>query len=229
MAPSLGAAALVGALAAPSTGDAATRILAIAPGGEDSRACTRSSPCRSLARAVARAPAHSIVEVSGGHYPAEIIRPRPSGRGGKVVVRPRSGGGPVYFDNLDIHRSDLEIRSVSTRGWYVRPGAARVTLRGVSSVGGAAFITSADDVSVIGGRIIDVNSKDGLQIKGSGSSTPRRLLIQGVRIARITRTSDPAAHTECIQVLGARALVIRDSVLRSARLRGCSSRRIWAG
>ena len=131
-----------------------------------------------------------------------------------VYFRPAPSAG-VSVSYIDVYGSHVEIRSLTTRGWYVRPGANDVTLRDVTSVGGGTFITSANDVNLLGGTIANANSVDGLQVKMSavnGHVEPTNLLIDGLFIHDVTRVApEPSAHTECIQFTAGRNVVIRNS------------------
>src|SRR4051794_31775330 len=65
-----GAAALVSAVAmVPSSADAATTTLYVAPPGSDSNAGTVSAPLKTIQKAVDLAAAGSTIAVRGGTYP----------------------------------------------------------------------------------------------------------------------------------------------------------------
>ena len=104
------------------------------------------------------------MEVRPGSYPPQVIRADAAPRR-RVLIRPARPG--VVLGYLDIAASRLEVRAIATHGWEIGPGAADITLRGVRSTGAETFITSANDVRVIGGSIIGADSVDGLQVKAA--------------------------------------------------------------
>lgn len=186
--------------------------LHVAPDGSDDGLGTSVDPFASLERALAAARAGDVVEVAAGEYPPqELWRPTRE-PGAPVVIRPAQGADVVLGGlRLDEVR-DVEIRHVTTTGWYVGEGSARVTLREVHARGAGTFITSAEDVRVIGGSVGPVDSRDGLQIKGATDGRdPERILVDGLEIRDITRRGEPSNHVECVQVGGVVDLTIRNS------------------
>lgn len=184
----------------------------VSPSGSDSAGCSVGAPCASLGRAYRVADPGDVVEVAAGSYPSQTIALDPGKTSGTdVVVRPAPGAS-VSVSYLSVYGRHLEIRDIATSGWYIRPGSSDVTFRGVVS-DGSTFITSADQVRLIGGEIRDVDSADGLQVKRatSGYAEPTDLLIDGLYIHDITRTGDPSSHVECVQFTAARNVVIRNS------------------
>ena len=182
--------------------------------GSDATACTAAAPCASLGRAYQVASPGEVVEAAGGAYGNQRIDAQASKTSPTdVYFRPAPSAG-VSVSYIEVYGSHVEIRSLTTRGWYVRPGANDVTLRDVTSVGGGTFITSANDVNILGGTIANADSVDGLQVKMSAVDPhvePTNLLIDGLFIHDVTRVAEPSAHTECIQFTAGRNVVIRNS------------------
>ncbi len=136
------------------------------------------------------------------------------------MIRPQRRG-TVRLGYLEIRGSGLDIRDVATGGWYVHSGSRNITMRRVRSTGGT-FITSAHNVRLIGGGVYGVDSVDGLQVKraSAGDEDPTRILLDRFTISGVTRERDPSKHTECIQVMAARGMVIRDSIFRDCSTQG---------
>ncbi|MGD9570366.1 MAG: Ig-like domain-containing protein [Thermoleophilia bacterium] len=184
----------------------------VAPGGSDAAACTAGAPCASLDRAYRVADPGDVVQVAAGSYGSQTIAlDATKTSSADVVIRPAAGAA-VNLSYLRVYGRHVEVRGVTTNGWYLYPGAKDVTLRDVVS-NEAAFITSADDVSIVGGEIRGVDSRDGLQVKvaSSGYAEPRNLLIDGLFIHDITRVSDPTSHVECVQFTAGVGVTIRNS------------------
>ena len=204
----------------PSTG---TASVFVATSGSDANACTAPAPCASFERAYTVARPGDVVQVADGSYGHQTIPLQAAKTSSQdVVIRPAAGAS-VTLSYLSVYGRHVEIRDMRTGGFYVRPGAADLTLRDVVSTD-ASFITSADDVSLIGGEIRNADSRDGLQVKmaGGGAHEPTNLLIDGVYIHDITRVSDPTAHTECIQFTAGRNVTIRNS-----RFVACSTQGVF--
>lgn len=214
--PLIGA-ALVGACAAVPA-HAAT--LVVDPAGSRDGACSAAAPCATLERAVAQAAPGDEVTMRAGEYPAQRIGPRVGPRDAPVIVRPVPGAR-VSLAGLAIHGSQIEVRGLRTRGWYVHPGAADVTLRGVHSAGAGTFITSANRVRVVGGSLLGADSVDSLQIKAAtGGPEPRGIHIEGVTMGDVVRRRVPTSHTECIQVTAVIGMTVRDSIFRNCTTQG---------
>jgi hypothetical protein len=214
---SLIALALLLAAAAPAEGS----TLYVSPNGSGS-ACTGAAPCGSFAAAYAAAHPGDTVLVAAGNYAGQSIPAAGDRPGPPVVFRgePAKGAMLAY---LDVYGRQVELQALRTAGWHVRAGAQDVTLRDVDSVGERWFITSATNISVIGGSVGPVRASTGtggaVQIKGSGDFTPagagpspRNILIDGHRFHDFTR--DPNAsgvHLDCLHVFRADGLTIRNS------------------
>src|SRR5687768_17134020 len=124
--------ALAGAGGASARTDAAApAALYISPSGSDSAACTRSAPCRSFARAYARARPGQTVVMAAGRYEGqqEIPVDRSKSSAADVRFQPAPGAA-VLVDALDVYGSHVEVRGVRiSRDFYVKCGADDVTLR----------------------------------------------------------------------------------------------------
>jgi hypothetical protein len=186
----------------------------VAPNGADGGTCTAELPCQTFAYAYSTAAPGQAVVVAGGRYPPQSIPALP-GRAGRaaVVVRPASGGRVVVAGELDVFGSEVEVRDMQVRGWYVHPGASGVTLRDVESVGGM-FITSADHVSVLGGSVGPGNDYSPEIKAAAGSSRPPRdIVIDGVLFHDWRRTNG-VSHVDCLHVMAVDGLVLRRSRFR---------------
>lgn len=198
----------------------ATRF--VAPGGNDAATCGVGAPCASMDRAYQVAAPGEVVEVAGGSYGSQTINAsagKPSDSA-PVIIRAAAGQG-VSLGYLSISAKRVEVRGITTNGWYIHPGADGVTLRGVVSTS-ATFIETAHGVSLLGGEIRNVDSKDGLQVKthAGAEGSPRDLLIDGLYIHDITMNRDPSAHAECIQVMAGRNVTIRNSRFNNCGTQG---------
>lgn len=211
------------ALAAASAADGANRY--VAPNGSDARSCTSSAPCRSLNRAYRVARPGDTVIVRGGSYGSQTIAldPRKARSTRKVVFRPATGAR-VSLSYLSVAARRVGLRSMKTNGWYVRPGARYVTLSRIHSHG-PVFITSASNISVVGGQVEHVGSRasSDSQIKASntsGAPSPRKILIRGVNFHHWARTSN--GHIECLQIGAADGITLRNN-----RFSGCATHDIF--
>jgi len=182
-------------------------------------ATLRVAPGGSLSQAVDRAAPGDVIELQPGTYPHQTISRR-AASGAPIVIRPQRRG-TVRLGYIEIRGSGLDIRDLATGGWYVHSGSRDITMRRVRSSGGT-FISSAHNVRLIGGGVHGVDSVDGLQIKraSAGDVDPSRILLDRFTISGVTRDRDPSKHTECIQVMAARGMVIRDSIFRDCSTQG---------
>ena len=182
----------------------------MSPFGSDARACSRSAPCGSFARAYRVARPGQVVEVRGGRYPAQSITRDPSKTArADVLFRPAEGARVVLDGSLSISGSHLEVRGLRAKDWDVLEGASDVTLRNLDV--DIFWVTSATDVRVIGGDVGPTDN-DSAQIR-SGYLSPhfsRNILLDGVRFHDFRRTED-GVHMECIHIWGVQNLTIRHS------------------
>lgn len=209
--------------ASVTTAPEPTADLYVSPTGSDTGAGNASDPFASFTRALAAARSGDVIEVAGGEYPLQSLWRPSEQETPPIVLRPAPGAEVVLdglqFDDVD----DVEIRDMTTTGWYIGEGSERVTLRGVRSRGSGSFITSADDIRIIGGSIGPVDSSDGLQIKSSTDGRdPTGILIDGLDMHDITREREPTNHVDCVQV-GASV----DLVIRNSRFQRCATQGIF--
>jgi hypothetical protein len=200
----------------------------ISPAGSDSNPCSAAAPCRSFDRAYRAAAPGQAVEAAPGSYGSQAIRADGSKTSGSdVVFRPAAGGG-VSVGTLNVDGSHVSFENMSMSAWAVREGAADVTFRNVRA--GLIFITSARDVSVLGGEVGPADSSDP-QIKAantSGAAVPTNILIDGVDFHDFTRRQDPNAHVECLQFGAGENVTIRNSRFRNCETQGLFIRS-WGG
>jgi hypothetical protein len=120
------------ALAVCTSGNAATRVVYVAPQGSDKTSCTRSEPCKSFDRAYRVASPGQTIELAGGTYPPQTIKvdPRKVRAPSNVVFRPAPGATVTIAGELTMygshatflgsgHPSNFKVRkltSVGTRG-----------------------------------------------------------------------------------------------------------------
>jgi hypothetical protein len=182
----------------------------VAPSGTDGPQCGSSaSPCASFAAAYAAARPGQRVTIAAGRYPAQTVpadgRPAASA---PVVLGPDGDGAVVIDGELTILARAIGIDRVAARGVTVGRGARNVQLRNVTDTAGL-FITSADDVDVIGGSVGPGHdfSSEIKAVEGS-AVPPRRIRIEGVTFHDWTRR-DPASHVDCLHVIAVRGLVLR--------------------
>ena len=204
------AASSAGALLGGNSG--ASTVLAVSTTGSDKNACTTTSPCNTLNRAYGAAVPGQTVEIAAGSYPGQLIKPDPAKTAADdVVFRPASGATVTFTGELTIQASHLEIRDVTIVGnnWHVRQGADDVTLRNVRA--SKIFITSASNIRVLGGEVGPAENADP-QIKTASETAPvpTNILLDRVYFHDIIRTN-PAAHTECLQIMAGNGIVIRNS------------------
>lgn len=197
----------------------APSVLYMSPDGSDASRCTSSAPCGTFARAYRVAKAGTTVEIAGGTYGADAI-PDTGARPGKVIFRPKAGAKVTLTSELQVYGQGVEFRGLDfADGWYVRPGASRIVFRGDHTAD--FFITSASNISLIGGDVGPVDGLDGGQIKSTGV-TPRNILIDRVRFHDITRKTDPSGHVDCLQIGSGNGIIIRRS-----RFSGCATQSLF--
>jgi hypothetical protein len=135
----------------------------------------------------------------------------------------------VTLGGLTITAKDIEIRDMTTSGWTAKNPANGVTFRNIT-VRGGIFVTSASNISIIGGSVGPGDGYDS-QIKASdtnGAPVPTNILIDGVDFHDWTRNSDPSAHIECLQFGAGVNVTIRNSKFRNCATQGLFLRS-WGG
>jgi hypothetical protein len=185
----------------------------VAPQGRPDGDCASDRPCGSLTAALAAAEPGDVVEIAAGEYPAEVLEGRNPRPRSPVVFRP-ADGAKVEVGGLRVAAQGVALERMTVDGVYVEPAARDVVLRELEIVG-ALFITSAEDISVLGGSVgpgTDVSS----QIKAASKATtpPRDIRIEGVAFHDFVR-ADPNAHVDCLHVMSAQHLVLRGNSFRN--------------
>ena len=196
---------------APAPPRPPTHPLTIAPGGTDDGVCGPRSPCATFSRAFAVARPGDVVDVRPGSYEAQLLSPdgRPSTSKPVVFAGPPQGGATIDGE-LEVGAHAVEFRDLTVRGVIAHPGADHVTLRRIRNQAGL-FITSASNISVIGGSVgPGVNFSPEIKAAEGSRIPPRNILIDGVTFHDWTRT-EADAHVDCLHVLSVDGLVIRRS------------------
>ena len=192
---------------------AGTASVFVSSSGSDRNGCSSSAPCASFDRAYHVALPGAVVSVAAGSYPAQVVTPDPSKLAGPdVVFQP---AGAVSLAGLVITGSHVEVDNLTTAGWYVNQGASFVTLRNLTATG-SVFITSASNVSVLGGSAgwgPGQYVSNGSQIKtASGSTTaPSNILIDGVTFHDFRKTPGSFDHVDCLHILSGNGITIQNS------------------
>jgi hypothetical protein len=194
----------------------------ISPSGDDARACTASAPCRSFDRAYRVADPGDVVEIGGGTYPDQVVGKDASKDGGpQVLFRPRAGARVVVSSDLDVYGSQIEFRSIEVlENWYAYEGSHHLTFRDIDS--DRLMIASASDIRVLGGDYgPSVNSVSQIKSAAGSSVAPTRILLDGVNVHDYTRT-DANQHMECLHVMAANGVTIRNSRFDDCSIFGIS-------
>ena len=194
---------------APPAPVEAPASLFVSSGGSDSSRCTASAPCRSFGRALDVASGGQVVEVAGGQYGSQRLSSTPAGP--PVVFRPAAGAS-VRTGEIRVSGGNVEVRGVTASGWYAEPGARGVIFRSVT-VDGGVYVSGAASIHMIGGSIGPGNDYNS-EIKGDGRTAPRDIVFDGVTFHDWRRT-DGESHVECLHVMAADGLTIRNSTFRN--------------
>jgi Protein of unknown function (DUF1565) len=206
---------LVALLAAPLGAPAQPAPLAaslfVTGRGSDSARCTKARPCATVARAFRVARPGAVISVAPGSYPSQTILAVPGRFGASVIIL----GNGARFGEIFIRASRIELRHlVAVDGWDVEPGASNVSLVDVVSTS-SVFITSASAVRVIGGSI-DGQGRywtNGSQVKpaAQGAPEPRDIVFDHVTIRNFRKAPGSSNHVDCLHVMSAVHVVIRNS------------------
>lgn len=182
--------------------------------GSDDAPCTQARPCASFNRAYSLAAGGQVVQVAGGSYGPQTIDPHPSNAGADIVISP-AAGATVSATEVVVNGSNVKFAGTGLgtgfvfESWSVRPGARKVTFEQVNT--GIFTITSASDISVIGGQVGPWPHGSDSQINSTDDDiNPTNILIDGVYFHDVQRaTSDD--HTECLQIGAGQNVVIRNN------------------
>ena len=198
--------------------DNGTPTLFVAPGANGD--CTRTSPCGSIDAAYQRAEEGAVVELAPGTYPKQSVNPRSEALlfGANVLVRPAQPG-TATIGGAVVRGPAITLRGVRSTGTIMlRPGAnfARVelvTIEGdvkseVDRNLGAAVGLAANHSALVGSVVRGTVDQDPVKVQMGATD----VLVEGNIIGEAFRGPDNG-HVDCIQVQGARRVVIRRNVL----------------
>jgi hypothetical protein len=214
--------------------DAATRkpSVFVAPNGNDARSCKRRrAPCRTFNRAYRAARPGQVVQVAGGRYPGQTIRPVRGRRGPRVVFRP-APRARVVLGGLTFAGADfVTVKGMRTavkrsepgrgnrHGIFVGPGSRYVTLRGMRA--GSVSTWKADHVVVKRGRYGPCHAVAGASnvcgnstIDVSTNVTIARALFHDFRFDESCFSGGADCHWECMYVNGGRNITVKRSRFR---------------
>ena len=185
----------------------------VSPSGSDSAACTQAAPCATFGRAYRAASPGELVSVEPGHYPRQTI---------PVDATKTSSSDVVFVGNgastgeLVVQGNHVTLSNLQTGGWEASPGSDDVTFLNVNvSGGGGLFVTSASNVSVIGGIIDGAGGyvRNGSQVKPASTSSPqpRNVLFDGVTIRNYRKDPSSSDHVDCLHFMSGTGITIRNS------------------
>jgi hypothetical protein len=201
--------------------------LYVSANGSDGASCTSSAPCRSFARAYARAKLGQTVLVRAGTYPKQTITdvPGKDGPNGPSVVFRPAGGAQVLLAGLDLgdsfshpdaadHLTFVGFRNdpaSSKCNWNVLPGANDITFDDVRvcniyANGVRNYTVRRSDfgnctVTVLNGRC------DNFKLDGESHN----VLIEGNTFHDIRTAPGSDAHLECFFLAGGANVTIRSN------------------
>jgi Fibronectin type III domain len=186
----------------------------ISPSGSDSSGCTQAAPCRSFDRAYRVAAAGATVEVAAGSYPGQTINPDGSKTSANdIVFRPASGAAVTMTGELEANGAHFEVRDMTLHQVNFPRSADDITLRNVITHG--LWMQGPSNISIIGGEITcgACGYHSHLQNGGSDNAAPRNILFDGVNFHDWHSIS--GEHVECLQILGADGVTIRNSIFKN--------------
>jgi Big-like domain-containing protein len=215
--------------------------LHMAPGGSDAGPCSQAAPCRTVDRAYHLATPGTTVLMAAGDYGGQTLTPDATKRaaGDFVTFRPAADGADVRvsvtwsYGAQDGSRGADWVAFRSVAGSFEPRFANHVLLEDIDPRGEVAntvYVLGSSDVTVRGGDWGPSDPDDIAQVKplNATSQVPERITFDGAYFHDATRSRDPSAHTDCLQIGGARDVVIRRSTF--AR---CATQSVfvtsWAG
>ena len=186
----------------------------MSPTGSDSNPCTQALPCRSFNRTYRVALPGQTVEVAAGSYGGETINPDASKTSSvDVLFRPAAGAAVTVTGQLEILGSHFEVRDMTVTQMEFPREADDVTMRNVINKG--MWMQGPSNISIIGGEITCgyCGYHSHLQNGGADSAPPRNILFDGVNFHDWHSIS--GEHGECLQILGADGIPIRNSIFKN--------------
>ena len=185
----------------------------MSPIGSDSNPCTQALPCRSFDRTYRVASPGHTVEVAAGSYPGQTINPDASKTSNvDVLFRPAVGAAVTVTGELMVRGAHFEMRDMTITQMQFPRQADDVTTRNV--VNNGVWMQGPSNISVIGGEVTCgyCPYHPHLQNGGSDSRPPTNILFDGVYFH--DWHSVGGEHTECLQILGADGITIRNSTFK---------------
>jgi hypothetical protein len=193
------------------TAEAATWF--VASNGNDSNACTSSSsPCLSVNGAYQKSAAGDTIQLAAGTYGAQTVNTR--GALSSFVTAQPASGATVTLGKITVNGANhLEFRGMIAAGIFVQPNSAFITFRDIDMTSGDLFYLGGHDISFIGGDVgpaVDYHPQIAPS-SGWEAGGGTNFLFDGVYFHDVTCTDCSAHHVECLQVAGAKSMVIRNS------------------
>jgi hypothetical protein len=153
------------------------------------------------------------VQVAAGSYPGETIAADPAKTSAEdVVFRPAPGATVTISGNVSMRGAHLELRDMTVHQVNFHPEANDITLRNISNHG--MWWVGSSNINIIGGEITcpTCASHPHMQNGGSPLKAPTNILFDGVHFHHWQ--SQGGEHVECLQILGADNLTIRNSTFK---------------
>jgi hypothetical protein len=139
-------------------------------------------PCGSFDYAYREAVPDDVIEVGGGHYPAQVVRSL--GRGAPVVELRPADGAEVTVHGIDIDADHIVLRGMKSTSWLdVGNGVdviQDVTL--VDNTAQSAYLNNGRDVTYRGGSVGGKVDKR-VRIVATDGAGPR--LVRGLGLLRM--------------------------------------------
>jgi hypothetical protein len=189
----------------------------VATTGSDSNPCSAAAPCETFDRAYHAASPGQVVQIAGGSYPEQIMNADSShGSGGNVTFVPAPNAsvsvnwirlGRNYVDQTPGH---VEFRRINGGGFISRRGTS---VSFVNSTMETFNVDGTSNVSIRGGSVGGVIGENPAIATWKGDPqnvVPTNILIDRVLFHDI-KMKTPADHIECLHVMDATNLTIRNS------------------
>jgi hypothetical protein len=148
--------------------------------------------------------------VGAGRYGAQELPASEAPRTGPHVTFAPAAGARVAVGELVVAGDHVTFRDMRVGGWTATEQASDVTFEDLE-VRGGIFVTGARRIRMHGGSVgpgVDYSSE--IKAAVEGGRAPSDILIDGVRFHDWTR-SDPEAHVDCLHVMAAEGLTVRNS------------------